>query len=282
MPEIQDRTPLIGRKWTPHCGRMRVIMSSELAEILSGKPFEETAPEKPASADLADAVDKVDKIVEKEEEPESGEETEETPSSDEKEEPWTKKSALAERKKRQESEKKVKALEEELATLKQPKEEVKRPDALDDPEGALAHVEKTLRGELWKEKFTLTQEIMREKHEDYEQLETHFSEMVKESPDLLKKFVEAKNPAKFAYDTAKKDLNIQKFSDPDYEKNLEEELRKKILAEIGEKPEAAEAPAEKPKVKLPPSFANAASAKSGDKFVEDKPLDELFPPLHKR
>lgn len=208
---------------------------------------------------------------------------EEPPSSKENEEPesWTKTAVIDERRKRQEFEKKYQELEAEIAALKQPRQQeakVERPDVFDDAEGAFKHTEKDFDRKLFEQRVNITKEIVKEKHADFDDMERHFLEMSKSNQALIEKLVSVPNPARFAYETAKNDLEVKKLSDPAYRDQIREEIRKEVLADLAK----TQNPSARPELKLP-SFANTTSSlKSADKEVEDKSLDALFPPLNKR
>lgn len=273
-------------------------MEKDLDSILSGGKSETETTEIETEEAPAEEVENQEEVQE-EDPKQGGEEPEETPASDEKkEEKWTKKAAIAERKKRQDLEKLLQDKEKELQAFKQPKaqeEKAQRPDVLDDQEGAFSHSENKLNAALWNQKVSLTQDLMREKHDDFDAVTQRFLKQAFEDKErggsaMLNEYWNSPNPAKFAYESAKKLLKMDEVSAPDYEQNVEKKLREKILAEIGKKSDEEDEeltdsedpkPVKKP-IKLPPSFANATSAKSGDKFVEEKSLDEIFPPINKR
>lgn len=177
--------------------------------------------------------------TEEESEEQSEEESEEEESPSSKDDPKTvaglKAALVAERKKSR-----SRNAEQEAA---------KAPDPNDDPEGYEAHVQAGVQ----KLKVEMSQEMARDKHDDYDEMEEVFKQLIYETDDdgkfvgdkesgkaivadarLVRQFQQSKNPAEFAYKYVKKHLDLQTKSDPDYESNLETRLRKKILAEIDE------------------------------------------------
>lgn len=189
------------------------------------------------------------------------------------EESWTKKAVIDERRKRQEAERKAQLFEAEIAELKSPKQKVERPDVFEDPEAAFQHSEKLFDNKLFEQRVNLTRDLMAEKHGDYEEVENHFLEMVAQDPSLSVKLRSAPNPAKFAYETAKTNLDLKSLKDPTYKEKLKEEIRKEILAEMVEKQHAKGA-----KPTTLPSLVNKTSTHSNvDPKEEYKgTLDEIF------
>ncbi len=129
--------------------------------------------------------------------------------------PVPKAALIAERRKRQ-------AAEEELRTLKGEKVEPSS-DALNS-------------------RILLSQDLMRDAKTDFPEMEKLFMDLVsEETPEglrivdhsLYKQFRESANPAKFAYNHAKKHQEFQQKSDPSYESNLREKIKQELLAELG-------------------------------------------------
>lgn len=184
---------------------------------------------------------------------------------------WTKTMALNERKKRQELEReleeyKSKSSQKTQEEQRAPQEE--RPDASDDPEAALNFTEKKFEQRLFDERVLLTQELMRGVHEDYDAMEEKFVNMTKDNPALAAQLRQAPNPAKFAYETAKKYVDFENFSDPDFLKKKEQEIEQRILAKL-QKENTPVA-----KNSLPPTLTGKSSSASGVDPVE-KPFDSL-------
>lgn len=200
------------------------MTTQSLDDVLAGKPAEaeEVGPE--ASQGVA--------ATKTEQEPEpKGEEA--APPADEDQDDrgsWTKAAVLDERRKRQ-------ALEAELKALK-----AKEAGNGDEDGGDAPKV--TLEERLYQERANITRALMMERHEDYEDMETIFMEMVKENPSLVSACQRSPNPAKFAYETAKTASEMKRLSDPkELEKlkeDMKEKLRKELLAELeqGNRPKA--------------------------------------------
>ncbi len=188
------------------------------------------------------------------------------------EESWTKTAVLDERRKRQELEAKIAKLEEK----KQEAEAVKRPDILEDQEGAFRHTESQFANALLQERINLSRELMIEKHDDYEAHEAVFVEMAQKNPQLVQEMNRSSNPAKFAYNKAKEHNEYS-----DYQKNKESDDYKAFLearkAAALEPKEVEETPAQKRNksaVKVP-DLINATSAKT-DNAHGEKSLKQLL------
>ena len=187
----------------------------------------------------------------------------EPPAAENKDELWTKKAVLDERKKRQ-------ALEVEIAKLK----EAKKPEEDKTETAELTKEELTMQSLILRERISLSREMMLEKHEDYEELETVFMDMAKENPSLVTQMNASPNPAKFAYNQAKAHSETKKLSDPEYVQKMKEDMRKEILAEL----EAKQTPEDKRK-KTALSVANiskATSVSSNSSKESLETLDDMF------
>jgi len=105
------------------------------------------------------------------------------------------------------------SLKQENSTLKAnaPKNETTEqvPNPVTHPEEHAKHV-----------RFVTSRSIMSATHEDYDEVIAHYQEMAKDNPHLNQLVVEHEMPAKFAYDLAKKNMEIQELSnlkdDPEY------------------------------------------------------------------
>lgn len=231
--------------------------------------------------ELDDVFEKSDSVPEVQEpEPEKGEIDVEPPSTEEQpaDEPERenaqvpREALIAERKKRQELEDKLKSFESN-----QPKKEVEPEPEVDlfaDPDGFRRQVSKTISDTAWETKVTLSQEMMRELKPDYDEKEAAFLEAIKDNPSLGQQIRNQANPAKFAYQQGAKWLEtglMQK--DPEaYKAKLEAEFRAKWEAEKSGKPVV------KATRQIPPSLATANGARTSD----EAPIDDLaglFPEL---
>lgn len=193
-------------------------------------------------------------------------------------ESWTKAAVLDERRKRQ-------ALEAELQQLKQaqqPAAEAEKPDWYGDPEKAAQamqqQVGQTVSQQVWQTKVGLAQDMMRAQHEDYDELESEFMDLVKDQPGLIQEMQQAANPARFAYETAKKAREYTAMKDVDSYKaklrqEVEAELRKELEAEQQQKAEKQQ----RKRDAIDPSLASSASnGLKSDDYAGPTPLEDIL------
>jgi len=163
--------------------------------------------------------------------------------------------------------------EAELVTERHRREEAESklknrdiPNKDEDPEGYNTYLEgQGLRGRL-----EVGQEMMRDLHEDYEDTEKVFVSLIADDKgkitddSLYNKYANARNPAKFAYDHAKKHLDLEKKSSDTYESDIRSNEREKLLAELKEKG-----------LDGLPDLTNAAASESNTQDKEDEPGDRI-------
>lgn len=179
-----------------------------------------------------------------------------------------KQALLDERRKRQELEDRLKAME----TGKKPEAD---PDMFEDPDGWAKRMEVKFEQRSMRDRFDMSREMMSMFKDDYEQREQEFQELVKEDPSLIEKLKAASNPAKFAYETAVKAEKAKKLENIDeYEAQIRSELEAKIRAELeGEKAK------EKEKLDaVTPSLAKQSSkgALNGSSWTGPTPLENII------
>lgn len=207
---------------------------------------------------------------------ENQESKEESPS--DKKESWTKTAVIAERRKRQELEKKVLEFEskfEQLKVQETQKEKVVRPDPIDDPQGAVDYDKQDLENKFYNTKVSLSQSVMRSLHDDYDEVEKKFIELANNDPYLSQKIRNVSNPAEFAYKTAKAHIESDNFKDPNYVKDLKEQMKKEILAELVNNQNNSGG---KSNVKLPQNLTRQTSVASNVSQKEEYKgtLEEVF------
>lgn len=186
-------------------------------------------------------------------------EEDETPSSEEqgKEDQWTKTAVLDERRKRQEREQRIAELEAQIKAKDQ-QETVSRPDVLEDPDGAFSHTEQQISKQIQGVRLEMSQSLMRELKNDYDELEGEFIAMAETNPVLAQQLHQSNNPAKFAYETALKARQAAELQDVDaYKAKLEAEARAKVEAEFKQEMEEKKAKQEEKDNALMPSLASA-------------------------
>lgn len=142
------------------------------------------------------------------------------------------------------------------------------PDPIDDPEGyAKALQVRNDRNQL-ATRITLSQELMRDKHADYEEREAQFAELAKTDPSLVAQLQQASNPAKFAYETAVKAERVAQFDN--FDDAVKSEVGKQVAAEtarIRAEIEKEYSGKLNQAQKIPPSGAKAGSRGSDNSAV---------------
>jgi hypothetical protein len=143
--------------------------------------------------------------------------------------------AQDEKRKRQDLEKQLDDMKAQIEKLSQSKQQeakepqIEEPDTLD--EGYTPYVKNLITSEVVKVKTELSRELAIDKWgEEFIEAEKFFMSNANEND--LAEALKSSNPAKFVFDIVKKHKEQQKIQDPNYVKNLEAELRAKILKEM--------------------------------------------------
>lgn len=146
--------------------------------------------------------------------------------------------------------------QQELAELKA----APIPDKEKDPEGYEVHT-----------RIEISKQIMRDNVADYDEVIQHYVEMVKEAPHINTLVMNHKNPAKHAYDLAKKDLEIRELTtlkSSDEWKEFQEYKKARSL-------ETASKVVEKP-VEKQQKIPNLNRATNVNRQFDKKDDDDLF------
>lgn len=210
------------------------VFNDDSAEVAEDKTEVSAEPEKVEKVEESTASEDKDKIIE-----------------------GLHKARDAERHKRQEAEKKL---------IKQEAEPEKIPDPVTDPDAYTDYVLGKGDANLLKLKIEQSQELMKESKEDYEETEKVFISLITDDdgavtdPQLLAKFNKSLNPAKFAYNHAKKHLDFLDKTSDDYETKLRESIAAELLADYKEKGLGA--------LDLP-NLTNAAASDSNTEQLEE-------------
>ena len=256
---------------------------TSLDDLLSDKELPDTTEETEETEQTEDTGEEAsteevkadtEQAAEEKAEPTPGKEAEQKTEDEEGPESWTKAAVLDERRKRQ-------ALEAELQQLKQgqqPAGETEKPDWYGDPEKAAQAMQQQLSQQAFNTKLELSQDMMRGQHEDYDELETEFADLAKQDPRLVQEMLQAPNPARFAYDTAKKAREYTAMKDVDSYKaklrqEVEAELRKELEAEQQQKAEKQQ----RKRDAIDPSLASSTSnGLKSDDYAGPTPLDDIL------
>lgn len=230
-----------------------------LDQVLSG---EKSTPEKVEPVQATEPVMK-EPIADET----KGEDTAETPAAkeDQEQSSWKQAAFLDERRKRQ-------ALEAEIAELKKPKAEpAQRPDATEDPEGAIQHTQSEIEQRILHSHINSSRNIMVAFKPDYLEKEAVFVELVKANPALVQEMNQHESPAMFAYNKAIEHLDHQEYlktkDTPEYKEFLEAKKAGNIQTPEQKRNKSA---VETPKL------VTATSASSGNATPIDKDLKSIL------
>lgn len=230
--------------------------------------------------DDSDPDDKVEQeVVEPKEEEEKGEEDVETPATEETEEepasvPLT--ALKDERQKRQ-------SLEEELATAKQ---EIAKhtqrsgdvPDPERDPIGYQEFMQDEAKVKVMNDRIIMSAQIMSETKDDYKEMEAVFLSMGNKDPKLLERMNASKNPALFAYQTAKVVHDKAEAAKVTEAEKLKASIRADLVKEFNIKTEPSENDKRKESALSTPNLTNATAKGDNSTPIESSKHDseELF------
>ena len=174
-----------------------------------------------------------------------------------------------ERRKRQEIERKFQEL-----LQAQPTQEPKA--FWDDPEAALQTFKHEVDKVVTTTRMDTAEQIARSKYNDFDDKINVFAEVLQSTPGLREHWMQAPDPAEFAYRIGKNYMELQQAGNIDsLRAKIESEVRAKVEAEMRAKDEARKAEL----AAIPPSLSNAQSA-PGNKAVWGGPpsLDNILKP----
>lgn len=195
---------------------------------------------------------------------------------------------IDERRKRQDLERRVAELQEQVQRFNQPQPpEAKQPepDWWQDPQTAAQHlqsqVQNQMQARLYQQAVYTSEKILRQQHQDYDEVANLFAEAAKQDQRLLQQVLEHPFPAEFAYKAGRQIKLMQEIGeDPDsYRSKLEAE----ILAKHGLAPGQAPAPQtqqRQPQAPVPRSLARDTSIaqprNSRGQFDSPASLDDIL------
>lgn len=182
-----------------------------------------------------------------------------------------------ERRKRQE-------LERRLAAMEQQKQQTPAPDPIEDPEGFMSHQDAVRQSERLQDRILMSEQIMRTNvgDDEYEKAQDAFAAEVETNPALAVELRTHPNPAKFAFDTGKAALERQEIGNPrEFAARQVEEALAKQKATMAE--EITRQVQEQLAKLVPKSLADAKSegTRSAQTPVDDVdvPIEQLLPKL---
>lgn len=235
----------------------------------------EEEPTTEATEEVTASAEEEAKPEETTEEP-TGDDDDSTPESntDEDTEKQGQLSALkAERAKRQDLERQLNELKSQF---EKPQEPETAPDAIDDPEGFHKHIAQQIEQESLKNRITMSQELMRSQHADYDEKEAKFLELAQSDQSLIVQMKSHAMPAKFVMDTVNKHERFSKFDSFDDALKAEVEKTKSDIEKQVEERLRAEYEAKLKKAQgLPPSGAGG-SQESDNTTIQNMSLGDIL------
>lgn len=268
-----------------------LLSDKDLPEVDAEEKAEESTDEQ-ATVEESEAEESTDKSEEaKEEESEkkddSTTESEASETAEEEPKDWTFKAVKDERSKRQAAEARNKELEDKLQQFiggqqqQQPeqKQQPSKADWFGDPETAAQQQMQQMQQMLFEQRAQMGQELMRSQHDDFDEMETKFFQMLDENPRLGDGLHSAANPARYAYETAKKAMEAEALKDVDsYKAKLEADVRKDVEAKLRAEYEAKYQKQQEKEGAVLPSLSDAPS-KGGlksDDWSGPTPLEDIL------
>lgn len=155
---------------------------------------------------------------------------------------------MDERRKRQQYEQQLQALQRQLEDLQKPKQEpvAAQPpgDFWDDPQGfvsaaekrAVEQAEQRINEQMRHQYATMCETIARSQYQDYDETRDVFLDRVKDDPVLRAELARAENPALFAYQTGKR-LKEYARSPDDIRKEIEAKVRAELAGQAQAQPQ---------------------------------------------
>ena len=147
------------------------------------------------------------------------------------------------------------------------KQEVKKPEKpfWEEPEAHFKAIEEQHKS--WEQKqaeretinlLRVSELMSRKEHSDFDQMIDHFGRMVQEIPGLHAQWLQAPDPAEFAYKTAKQHRDLQEAGNID---TLRENIRKEERLKVEQELKAKEEKLKKEREDLPPTLSDARGTK---------------------
>lgn len=231
---------------------------------------EEEAPEKEAEPEAKEPEQKAEDTAE----PEKGEKQPDAtpaPAEEKQELPTVPIASLQdERRKRQE-------LERRLAAMEQKREPEPVPDVIEDPEAFVAHQDQKRQKERLQDRVAISEEIVRTSvgEEEYAKAEAAFMDEVANNPSLAAEAMRAQNPAMFMYKTGKSAMERQEIGDP--REFAAKQVEKALEAQKAKMAEEIQKQVQEQVAKLvPKSLADDASAAAR---TSQTPVDDVDVPI---
>lgn len=178
--------------------------------------------------------------------------------------------ANAERKKRQEYERK-------LAEVSQPRQPV--PDFAQDPNGYRHHLENTVQRQLIDQKVNMSVMMAKSVHSDYDKVMEAWADAIQANPALLQQAEQEMHPGEWAYQQMKRQSFLAEVGDDpsSYRQKIEAEIRAKLEAEYAQR-----APAVAPPPAAPAPSLASVTGRGRMNDAANQPQDSLESMFNRR
>lgn len=180
-----------------------------------------------------------------------------------------------ERRKRRELQRQLDEFKQKSQAWEQQQQKVP-PEFRQDPEGYLRHMQESFNQTIQQTTVVQSQQLMRSLHKDYDEMESYLVERAGADPILGAQIAaglqQSPNPAKFAYDTAKRlkrDAEVEAAGGWDgYLERERQRIREELQGQVQQQPVVQDAP--------PESLAAAPSTVSQKDTFRRPSSDEIF------
>lgn len=177
---------------------------------------------------------------------------------------------IGERRRRQEAEQQLEQLRAQYAQPQQQPAPQSPPDRWEDPEGydqwligqAARQAEQRAMQAVQQQRIYDSAVRARAKHEDYDTAHAVFGEMVQANPALFQRMLGEADPAEFAYNAAKTEMDIRQYG------GLDKLVEARVAARLAEAQPAAPS--------IPGTLADAQSARGSTASLHVPTLDEIL------
>lgn len=178
---------------------------------------------------------------------------------------------LAERRKRQEAEQRLQALEQELQALRNPP--APPPNMFEDEQAWQQHfggevVSRAVQQASLNATLNTSEMLARQANPDFEEVKAQFLELAEQHPELREQALSDPHPWAKAYQIAKTHRTMKDLGATDIE-GLKAQLRQELMAEMGQAPNPQG---------VPPTLSTERNlgSRGGPSWSGPKPLDELL------
>lgn len=176
----------------------------------------------------------------------------------------------AEREKRQNYERRLREIEQQL---EKQKEQEPKPEIWEDPDGFVAQRVQQVEQQMNARLYGALEAAAREAHPDYDEVFSVVEEEAKTNPAIRREVFESPNPAMAAYRLGKRLQEFKQMQDPEaYKAKLKAELKAELQAEMAAESERKKKAADA----IPPDLSSSRSVDGSDLPTPEDVFDSTF------